>query len=140
MAEDIVQKIVITAEDQATPTLDRIAKKAQQLGGQVAQSSAGFDQATKSIAALGSTGAEALNNVATAATKFGATQQQLQSVQNVITALAARARDSGTSFATLAQNYDKARASAGTMAANAAQVGSALEGVAAKAATVGTEV
>ena len=76
MADDIVRKIVITAEDQASPVVKQIARN--------------FQEATQSIAALGRTPQEALNAAAEAAKKFGASAQDLQKVESVINSLAAR--------------------------------------------------
>src|SRR5215813_6180639 len=81
-----------------------------------------FEEATKSIAALGATSKQAFEAAAAAAQKFGASASQIAQVETVIRSLATRARDSSTSFQVLAQNYDKARSSiTGAGLATAAQ-------------------
>lgn len=99
--DDIIQRIVVTAEDQATPV---------------------FATATKSIAALGNTAAEALSSAAAAAQKFGASAAELQKVEGVIRALGARAKDSTVAFSQLAAAYDNARSGASQAAAAVTQL------------------
>jgi hypothetical protein len=106
----------------------------------VGQSSSSFAQATKSIAALGGSAAEALTNAAAAATKFGASLQQLQQVESIIRTLGARARDGSLAFGTLAANYDKARSGAENLAPAAAKVGTAVGSAAAVGAGLATVV
>jgi hypothetical protein len=95
-----------------------------------------FDQATRSIAALGSTGKEALEGAAAAAAKFGASANELARVEGLIKALNARADDSSTAFSVLAANYDKATAGARAHKAAAQQVGEAVANVTNKVASL----
>lgn len=99
-----------------------------------------FASTTTAISSLGKTADEAFTNAAAAAKKFGASTAELARADGVIKALAARSRDSSTSFATLAENYDKARGSlgAGGAAATAASIGLGKAAVAATETAVAT--
>ena len=79
-----------------------------------------FDQAA--ISKLGSTAEEAFDGAGTAAKKFGASIGQLKAVDQVIAELRQKSRESGVAFATLAQNYDIARASAARAGSGFGQV------------------
>jgi hypothetical protein len=104
---------------------------------QTAVSQLSFEEATRSIAALGATSKEALEGAAAAAQKFGASQQQFQSIEGIIKSLAARSRDSSISFKDLAQNYDKARSSVVATGAALATAGQSLSQLSTSGRTAG---
>src|SRR4051812_2167361 len=76
---------------------------------QDAVSGGSFASATASISKVGSTAEEAFAAAGAAAQKFGASTSELQKVDSLISAIAARSKTSGASFAALAIASDAAR-------------------------------
>src|SRR5262245_44431608 len=97
------EEVTKRLEDMGTLSVEQIQKI------QDAVNKLSFDEATRSIESLGSTAQDALGAAAQAAQKFGASTQDLAKVESIINSLAARSRQSSTSFQDLAKNYDAAR-------------------------------
>ena len=122
MVEKLSIQIDLEGAEQVQGDLENIGKTGQKAfadiskAAETANTSLSFEEATKSIAALGKTAKEAFEGAAAAAQKFGASQQQIAQVEGVIRSLAARARDSSVSFEQLARNFDAARAPIASMA------------------------
>lgn len=74
--------------------------------------SATFEEFTRSISSLGTTAEEALGRAREAAEEFGASLQQLQSVEGIIEALASRSEQGALSFQELTANLDQTRGAA----------------------------
>ena len=155
-ANTISYRISLEGSEDASKKLAAFGDAGEQAFKQIqdAAKTESFASTTASISKLGSTAEQAFAGATAAAKKFGATQSELQGVESSIRALAARSRDSSTSFAILARNYDNARrAAAGfapavsataagfaQVASGTRQAGVALDNVAKKSSVANREM
>jgi hypothetical protein len=141
-ANTISYRISLEGSEDASKKLAALGKAGEQAFKQIqdAAEPASFASTTASISKLGSTAEQAFAGATAAAQKFGASTRELQGVESIIRALAARSRDSSTSFATLAQNYDRARASAVGVGAGLVQVAAATQRAAQNTSTATREL
>jgi len=139
MAEKLRIEIDLEGAEQVERELAGIGKAGEKAFADIAKA-ADFEQATKSISALGKTAQEALDGAAEAAKKFGASTQQFGQVESTIRALGARSRDSSKSFQELAQNYDRARTTVSATGREITAVATTLSQLPARTRPVAIEI